>query len=106
MADLKAAVDDFLAQKRLAVVGVSRSTNEAANLVYRKLRGAGYQVFAINPHATEIEGDPCFPNLKSVPGGVDGVVIATHPQVTEQIVRECAEIGVSRIWMHRSFGMG
>lgn len=106
MPNLKEAVEDFLAQRRIAIAGVSRSGKEASNLIYRKLRDAGYEAFAINPNVTEIEGDRCYANLASVPGGVDGVVIATHPRVTEQIVRECAELGISRVWIHRSFGVG
>jgi len=106
MTTLKEAVADFLAQKRLAVAGVSRSGNEAANIVYRKLRGAGYQVFPVNPNANAVEGDTCYPDLKSIPGSVTGVVIATHPDVTDHVVRECAETGISRIWMHRSLGSG
>ena len=106
MSSLKGAVEDFLGQKRVAVAGVSRSGNAAANIVYRKLREAGYEVFPVNPNARETEGATCYPDLKSIPGGVTGVVIATDPGVTDQIVRECAEVGISRIWMHRSFGAG
>ncbi len=106
MMTLKEAVDDFLAQKRIAVAGVSRSGDVAANGIYRKLRDSGYEVFPTNPNAEMVEGDPCYPNLKSIPGGVDAVVVATHPDVSEQVVRECAEIGVSRVWLHRSFGEG
>jgi predicted CoA-binding protein len=100
------AVKAFLAQKRIAVAGVSRNKNEAANIVYRKLRDSGYEVFPVNPNAETVEGDDCYPDLSSVPGGVDGVVIATRPAVTEQVVRECADLGVPRVWMHRSFGRG
>jgi len=106
MPALKESVDDFLAQKRIAVLGVSRGGREAANTVYRKLRGAGYQVFAVNPNADEVEGDTCYPNLTSIPAGVEAVVIATSPEVTESVVRDCAEQGISRVWMHRSFGKG
>lgn len=106
MATLQEAVDDFLYQKRIAVAGVSRNKNEAANAIYRKLQGAGYEVFATNPNAEEVEGDPCYPDLKSIPDGVDGVVIATHPKATDSVVRECADLGISRIWLHRSFGQG
>jgi len=106
MSTLKAAVDDFLAQKRIAIAGVSRKPGEAANLIYKKLRGCGYQVFPINPNADQVEGDPCYPDLASLPEGADAVVVATHPRVAEQIVRECAELGISRVWMHRSFGQG
>ncbi len=106
MAELKEAVRDFLAQRRIAVAGVSRGKNEAANVVYRKLRDSGYEVFPVNPNAREVEGDECFPDLKSIPGGVDGVVIATHPKMSEQVARQCAELGISRVWLHRSFGQG
>ncbi len=106
MPTLKEAVDDFLARKRIAVVGVSRSPDQAANLVYRGLRKANYEVFAVNPNADEVESDTCYHDLKSIPGGVEAVVIATAPQATETVVRDCAEQGIPRVWMHRSFGMG
>jgi len=106
MATLQEAVDDFLSQKRLAVAGVSRSGNEAANGIFRKLRDAGYEVYPTNPKAEEVEGVPCYPDLKSIPEGIDGVVVATHPDMTEQVVRESVEIGVTRLWLHRSFGQG
>lgn len=96
-------VADFLAQRRIAVVGVSRKREDAANLNYRKLKGAGYQVFAVNPNADTFDGDPCYPDLRSIPGGVDGVVIVTRPQLTEQIVRQCHEAGIRRVWMHQAF---
>ena len=80
--------------------------NLASNSIYRKLKENGYQVFAINPNAKTVGGDPCYPNLKSLPQRVDAVVISTRPEVAEEIVHECAEVGVSRVWMHRSFGQG
>jgi predicted CoA-binding protein len=63
-------------------------------------------VFPVNPNASEVAGDSCYPSLRAAPGPLDGVVVATHPEVTEQVVRECAELGISRVWMHRSFGGG
>lgn len=106
MSTIKETVSDFLAQKRIAVVGVSRNGGAAANTIYKKLREAGYRVFPVNPNTQEVEGDRCYANVSSIPEGVDGVVIATQPQVTDQIVRECAAAGISRVWMHRSFGEG
>jgi predicted CoA-binding protein len=104
---MNAKIEDFLAQKRIAVAGVSRNPQtEAANFIYRKLRAAGYEVFPVNPHAERVEGDRCYPDLKSIPQSVQAVMIATRPEVAEQIVHECAEIGISRVWMHRSFGTG
>jgi hypothetical protein len=106
MTDLRDSVADFLAQRRIAVAGVSRDGDLPANLIYKKLRDAGYEVFAVNPNADEAEGDPCFPDLESIPDGVDAVVAATPPAGTEDVVRQCAELGVGHVWMHRSFGHG
>ena len=104
----EAAVQDFLAQKRIAVAGVSghASLHPAANAIYRRLKGAGHEVFAVNPTLEAYEGDACYPDLKSIPGGVDGVVIVTKPQTTEEIVRQCGEAGVTRVWMHHASAKG
>lgn len=108
MLSLREAAADFLAQKRIAVAGVSRTpgTEHGANVVYNRLRKVGYEVFAVNPNADEVEGDPCYHDLKSIPGGVDAVVIGTTPEVAEQLVRDCYDLGIGRVWMHRSFGAG
>ncbi len=107
MPTLKSLAEDFLAQKRIAVAGVSRSNDSSpANLIYRKLRQGSHEVFAVNPNASEFKGDRCYPDLKSIPGGVDGVVIVTRPETAEEIVKQCPDAGISRVWMHRSFGQG
>ncbi len=103
---LQERAEEFLAQKRIAVAGVSRRSDQPANAIYRKLRDAGREVFAINPKTEEAEGDVCYPDLVSVPAGIDAVVVATPPAASEQVVRQCAELGISRVWMHRSFGQG
>lgn len=101
-------VDDFLAQKRIAVAGVSRdhSQHPAGDLIYRRLKSTGHDVFPVNPHMQTFEGDRCYPDVQSIPGGVDGVVIITRPETTERIVRDCSEAGVRRVWMHRSMAKG
>ncbi len=107
MATLKGAVAGFLAQKRIAVAGVTRSSSAAAaNIVYRTLRNRGYEVFAVNPNAEQVEGDTCYPNQRSIPGGAGAVVVATTPNVAVSVVRDCASLGISRVWLHRSFGEG
>ena len=105
---LETKVNEFLAQKRIAVAGVSRDNNHhpAANLIYRRLRKTGHDVFAVNPHLESFEGARCYPDLRSIPGGVDGVVIVTRPELTDRIVRECGDAGVRRVWMHQSMGKG
>ena len=103
----EAKVHDFLAQKRIAVAGVSRNTRHpTGNLIYRRLKTSGHDVFPVNPNMQTFEGDRCYPDLKSIPGGVDGVVIVTRPDVTERIVHECGDAGVPRVWMHRSIQKG
>jgi predicted CoA-binding protein len=96
----------FLRGRRFAVAGVSRQPNQAANAVFRKLKTSGYEVFPINPNATDLEGVRSYPGVGAVPGQLDGVVIATAPDVAIRIVRQCADYGVRRVWFHRSFGTG
>ena len=107
MISVKELAAEFLAHKRIAVTGVSRTpANHGSNLVYRRLRERGYQAFAVNPHADEVEGDICYPGLKSIPGGVDAVVIGTRPEIAEETMRECVDLSIQRVWMHRAFGEG
>ena len=96
----------FLAQKRIAVAGVSRRTGAdvPANKIYRRLKHTGHDVFAVNPNMPMFDGDRCYPNVRSIPDGVDGVVIVTRPGSTEAIVRDCEAAGVRTVWMHRSLG--
>src|ERR1051325_2669749 len=105
---LHARADEFLARKRIAIAGVSRdkSRHPVGNLIYARLKNTGHEVFAVNPNMTTFEGDPCYPNVASIPGGVDGVVVITRPAVTEQIVRDCHDAGVRRVWMHQSMHAG
>ncbi len=100
------SVADFLRGERIAVAGVSRSPNQAANAVLRKLRKSGYDVVPINPKTTEAEGEPCYPDLESAPGRIDGVVVVTHPDVAGELVDQCLRCGIDRVWFHRSFGSG
>lgn len=95
-------VADFLAQPRIAVAGVSAKRELTGNLIYRKLKDAGHQVAAIIPGETSYSGDPCYPDLGSIPGGVDGVVIVTRPELTLELTRQAVAAGVPRVWMHQS----
>jgi hypothetical protein len=107
MTTMKQAAAEFLALKRIAVAGVSRTpAGHGSNVVYRRLRERGYEVFAVNPEAEVVEGDPCYHDLKSIPGGVDAVVIGTSPANADSVVRECHELGIEQVWMHRSLGSG
>ncbi len=100
------AAAEFLSQQRFAVAGVSRAGNAPANLIYRKLKESGRQVYATNPKAEAVEGDPCYPSLRELPERVDAVVIATHPDQALGVARQCKEAGVNYIWFHRSIDGG
>ena len=107
MPRIKEAAAEFLAKRRIAVTGVSRTPQgHGGNVVYQRLRQRGYQVFAVNPNADEVEGDRCYHDLKSIPGGVEAVVIGTRPEIAQDTMRECAELGIQNVWMHRAFGAG
>jgi predicted CoA-binding protein len=104
MSAIDSLVQDFLAQKKIAVVGVSDKRDTGCNLAYRKFKTAGYSVSAVNPRLTVFEGDACYPDLKSIPEKTDGVFILTNPKITEQIVQQCVDLGIKRIWMHCLMG--
>jgi hypothetical protein len=107
MLTMNEAASAFLANKRIAVTGVSRNPQgHGSNAVYQRLRSRGYDVFAVNPNAETVEGDPSYPNLKSIPDGVDAVVIATNPERAGATIAECAELGIKHVWMHRGPGQG
>jgi predicted CoA-binding protein len=107
MQGIKEAAAEFLANKRVAVTGVSRTAKgHGSNAVYQRLRQRGYEVFAVNPNADQVEGDRCYHDLTSIPGGVQAVVIGTRPDLAEGTMRECAELGIKNVWMHRGPGAG
>lgn len=95
-------VQDFLAQKRIAVSGLSRTKDSGAGAIYLKLRDHGYQVFPLHPSAEALHGDQCYPNLSAIPGGVDAVFIMNSPDITEEIVDEALRLGIKRVWMHNN----
>jgi uncharacterized protein len=107
MTSIAEAASVFLASTRVAVTGVSRHPeNHGSNAVYRRLRDRGYEVFAVNPNASEVEGDRSYPDLRSIPGGIQAVVIATRPELAIDTIRECVDLGIEQVWMHRGSGVG
>ena len=89
MAKIDPLIKDFLAQKKIAVVGVSDKRETGCNLAYRKFKEAGYTVSAVNPRITSFEGYPCYPDLAALPEKPDAVFILTNPKITEQVVQQC-----------------
>ena len=106
MPDIPPAVAAFLEGKRIVVAGVSRSGKDAANAVFQRLRDTGHDAIPVNPNAAELEGAKCYPDIQSVPGPIDAVMVVTHPDVSVAIARAALDRGVKHIWFHRSFGSG
>lgn len=104
--NLAEKVEDFLAQDRIAIAGVSRDGKATGNAIYKRLRERGFQVVAVNPNADEIEGETCYRSLKAIPGKVGGVIIVTKPGDTEQVVRDADAAGIRRVWIHEGFHGG
>jgi uncharacterized protein len=97
-------VQDFLAQRKIAVVGVSDKRDTGCNLSYKKFKENGYQVFPVNPRIATYDGQTCYPDLKSIPGNIDAVFILASPKVTDSIVEQCIELGIKHVWMHCMMG--
>lgn len=104
MAQLDTMVNEFLAQKKIAVVGVSDKRETGCNMAYKKFKEAGYQVFPINPRITSYDGVMCYADLKSIPEKPDAVFIFASPKITDQVVQHCVELGIKHVWMHCLMG--
>lgn len=102
----RAVAEEFLQQKRIAVVGVSRTSTEFPNSVFRKMRELGYEVTPVNRHATQLEGVPCSPSVRQLPGPVDGVLVMVPAAEAAAVVLDCQAAGVKRVWLHRGGGVG
>jgi hypothetical protein len=97
----KKAIEEFLDQKTLAIVGVSRSKYKFSNKLYKNLKAKGYRVFAVNPKAENIDGETCFNNIKSLPEPVDGIVITVPPDQTKNVIKDSKELGINHIWIQQ-----
>ena len=93
-------IAEFIDKKNvIAVVGASRNPEKYGHKVYKDLKEAGYKVYPVNPNASEILGDKCYPNLESLPERPDVVTVVVPPRVTEKIVKACKDLGIWRVWM-------
>jgi len=104
MTKIETLVQGFLAQKVIAVVGVSDKRDTGANRNYKTFKGHGYRVYAVNPRISMFDGLPCYPDLKSIPEKPDAVFMLTSPKVTEQVVQQCVDLGIKHVWMHCLMG--
>jgi hypothetical protein len=106
MNTLPEAAAEFLSSDGIAIVGVSRDERNAANAIYRKLRSSGARVVPVNGRAEEVEGDPCYPDLRSIPSEVRAVLLVVPKGAALDLVCQCQELGIHRVWIHGTFGFG
>ena len=92
-------VKDFLKQKRIAVVGSFRNQSKYAYRILQALKNKGYEVYPVNPRLKEVEGLTCYPSVKDIPVVCDVADIVTPPTITEQVIKECKEKGITRVWL-------
>jgi predicted CoA-binding protein len=104
METIDCLIQDFLAQKVIAVVGVSDQRETGCNLNYKKFKESGHKVYAVNPRISSFDGVPCYPDLKSIPERPDAVFMLTNPNVTVEIVRQCVDLEIKHVWMHCLMG--
>ena len=103
---IRAAIDGFLALGRIAVVGVSRADKDFSRGLFRELLKRGYDVVPVNPNAAEIEGRRCYARVQEIPAPVEGVLVMTPSEATPEVIQDCIDAGVDRVWMHKGAGVG
>jgi len=99
-------IDDFLGRKRLALVGVSRNPKDFSRRLFLELCRRGYDMVPVNPQMAELDGAPCFARVQDVTPPVAGALVMTPSERSEQVVRDCAEAGITCVWLHRGAGTG
>ena len=99
MQELQELVEEFIAQKRFAVVGATDNHDKYGYQIFENLRRRGYEVFPVNPRLNELEGNKCYPSIGDIPVKVDLVDFVVPPKVTEEILKECKKLGLNRIWL-------
>jgi uncharacterized protein len=99
-------IEDFLAQKRIAMAGVSRDPLNFSVKLFEELCRRGYDVVPVNPNTAEVQGRQCFARVQDIQPPVEAVLLMTSPEDTETVVSDCAKAGIRRVWMYRAGGKG
>lgn len=99
-------IEDFLAQKRIAMPGISRDPANFSVKLFEELCRRGYDVVPVNPHMAEVQGRRCFTRVQDIQPPVEAALLMTSSEATETVVHDCAEAGIRRVWMYRATGKG
>ena len=92
-------IKEFMSQKRFAVIGATDNPQKYGNQIVKNLKSRGYEVYPVNPRLKELEGLSCYPGLADIPVKVDVVDFVVPPGATKEILKQCKELGLSRIWL-------
>lgn len=99
-------IEDFLAQKRIAMIGVSRNPKDFSAALFEELRKLGHDMIPVNPKVSEVMGQPCYARVQDIQPPVDAALLMTKPEITDEVVTDCAAAGIRRVWMYRAGGKG
>jgi len=83
------------------MVGVSRNPKKFGFTAFRELKEKGMNIIPVNPKAEEIHGVKVFPDIKSLPSEVKGLLLMTQKSATAGLVREAKEKGIRNIWIQQ-----
>lgn len=100
------SIEDFLAQRRIAMVGISREPGGFSVQLFKELSRRGCDVVPVNPKNPNIQGRRCFAHVQDIEPPVEAALLMTSPEGTDTVVSDCAEAGIRRIWMYRAAGRG
>jgi predicted CoA-binding protein len=99
-------IREFLAQKRIAIAGMSRDPTSFSTVMFTELQRRGYDVVPVNPNAASLQGQTCFARMQDIQPAVDAALLLTSPEATESVVNDCAEANIKRVWMYKAAGKG
>jgi len=102
----KTAIGDFLAAKRIAVVGTSRNPKEYSRSLFQELLRHGYDAIPVNPYVEELDGKKCFKSIKDILPAPERALLLLPEDKTEQAVIDCADAGIQHVWLHRHVAGG
>ncbi len=95
------SVNEFLAQKNIAIAGVSRKKQKFGNTIFKEFEKKGYTLYPVNPNMEEYNGRKCYPDIASLPADVTGIVLNTKPAITKNLVKEAENKGIKHIWLQQ-----
>jgi predicted CoA-binding protein len=102
----RAQIDKFLAERRIAIVGLSRHPQDFTRHILREFVKHGYDVVPVHPQSKVLAGRTCFARVQDIQPPVTAALLLTRPEVTEQVVRDCAVAKINHVWMHKGGGTG